>query len=134
MSGKCIVSLTLKQVVHIMTTMLRIGARDRIAGLGTMLETGMSRVRFPLWFLPSIHPLTQTNTRNLPGRSTVWSARKADNLTCKSIIYKMWEPRLLTTLWASPACYRDIFVHLPFLPYSEWITIRNFLWTENMFG
>jgi hypothetical protein len=36
-------------------------------------------------------------------------ARKADNLTanCEPIVYKMWEPRRLTTLWASTACYRD---------------------------
>jgi hypothetical protein len=35
--------------------------------------------------------------------------RKADNLTdiCEPIIQKIWEPRRLTTLWASTACYRD---------------------------
>jgi hypothetical protein len=29
-------------------------------------------------------------------------ARKADNFTaiCEPIVYKMWEPRRLTTLWA----------------------------------
>jgi hypothetical protein len=26
---------------------------------------------------------------------------------------KMWEPRYITTLWASTACYRDIFTFLP---------------------
>jgi hypothetical protein len=38
-------------------------------------------------------------------------ARKADNLTtiCEPIVYKMWEPRCLTTLWAFPACYMDSF-------------------------
>jgi hypothetical protein len=49
-------------------------------------------------------------TRNVPvgkGRP----AREADNLTatCESIVYKMWEPRRLTTVWASTACYRDSF-------------------------
>jgi hypothetical protein len=36
-------------------------------------------------------------------------AHKADNLTaiCEPIFWKMWEPRLLTTLWASTACYKD---------------------------
>jgi hypothetical protein len=38
-------------------------------------------------------------------------ARKTDDLTAiyEPIIYKMWEPRRLTTLWASTACYRDSF-------------------------
>jgi hypothetical protein len=33
------------------------------------------------------------------------------NLTaiCKPTVSKMWEPRRLTTLWASTACYRDSF-------------------------
>jgi hypothetical protein len=36
-------------------------------------------------------------------------ALKADNLTtiCELIVQKMWEPRRLTTLWVSTACYRD---------------------------
>jgi hypothetical protein len=35
----------------------------------------------------------------------------ADNLTtiCEPTVYKMCEPRCLTTLWASMACYRDNF-------------------------
>jgi hypothetical protein len=39
--------------------------------------------------------------------------RKADNLTdiCEPIVYKMWEPQSLTTLWASTACYRDTFTN-----------------------
>jgi hypothetical protein len=38
-------------------------------------------------------------------------ARKADNLTtiCVPIVYKMWQPRRLTTLWVSTACYTDSF-------------------------
>jgi hypothetical protein len=53
------------------------------------------------------------STRTLPevkGRP----ARKADNLTaiCVPIVYKMWEPRRLTTLWASTASYRDSFTLL----------------------
>jgi hypothetical protein len=38
-------------------------------------------------------------------------ARKAENLTaiCESIVFKMWEPRRLTAVWASTACYRDSF-------------------------
>jgi hypothetical protein len=41
-------------------------------------------------------------------------AHKADNLAaiCKPINYKMWEPRRLTNLWASTACYRDSFIFL----------------------
>jgi hypothetical protein len=35
--------------------------------------------------------------------------RRADNLTVISepIAWKTWEPRRLTTLWATTACYRD---------------------------
>jgi hypothetical protein len=52
----------------------------------------------------------QPRTRNLPGGKGR-SARNADNLTsiCEPIVYKMWDPRRLTTLWASTACYRDSF-------------------------
>jgi hypothetical protein len=63
--------------------------------------------------LGSIRPLTEMSTRNLPGGK--WRpARKAGNLTtiCEPIIYKMWEPRRLTTLWASTACYSDTFSFL----------------------
>jgi hypothetical protein len=36
-------------------------------------------------------------------------ARKADNLTtiCELIVYKMWESRRLTIIWAFMPCYRD---------------------------
>jgi hypothetical protein len=38
--------------------------------------------------------------------------REIDNLTAiyESIVWIMWEPRRLTTLWASTACYRDSFI------------------------
>jgi hypothetical protein len=67
--------------------------------------------------LGSTQPLTEMNTRNLPGGKGR-PEPKADNLTaiCEPIICKMWEPRRLTTLWDSTAWYRDsfIFFTLPF--------------------
>jgi hypothetical protein len=57
--------------------------------------------------LGSTRPLTEMSTRNIPegkGRP----ARKADN---------KWEPRPLTTLWASTACYSDNFTFLPYYYY-----------------
>jgi hypothetical protein len=41
-------------------------------------------------------------------------AREANNLTAiyEPIVYKMWEPQHFTTLWASSACYKDIFTFL----------------------
>jgi hypothetical protein len=60
--------------------------------------------------LGSTQPLTEVNTRNFSGGK--WRpARKADNLTaiCEPTVYKMWESRRLTTLWASTVCYRDSF-------------------------
>jgi hypothetical protein len=63
--------------------------------------------------LGSTQSLTEIGTTNLPGGGGGEGrpARKADILTaiCKSIVYKMWEPRPLTNLWASTACYRDSF-------------------------
>jgi hypothetical protein len=60
--------------------------------------------------LESTQSLKEMSTRNLPegkGRQ----ARKTVNPTaiCEPIVYKMWEPRRLTTLWASTACYRHSF-------------------------
>jgi hypothetical protein len=59
-------------------------------------------------------PLTEMNTRTPPGGKGL-PAHKADNVTaiCEPTVYKMWEPRRLTTLWASMACYRDSFTILP---------------------
>jgi hypothetical protein len=58
--------------------------------------------------LRSTQSLTEMSTRNLSvdkGQPML----KADNLTaiCEPIIYKMWEPRRLTTLWVCRACNRD---------------------------
>jgi small-conductance mechanosensitive channel len=72
--------------------------------------------------LRSTQPLTEISTRNLPGGK--WRpALKADNLAviCEPIVYKLWEPRRLKTLWASTACYRDIKIIIitsKILPYS----------------
>jgi hypothetical protein len=56
------------------------------------------------------------STRNLPG-SKGKPARGADSLTAfsEAIVYKMWEPRLLTTLRAFTACYRDSFTFISIL-------------------
>jgi hypothetical protein len=58
--------------------------------------------------LGSTQPLTEMSARNLPGGKGR-PARGADNLTaiCEPIVYKMWEPRRLTTLWALMSYYRD---------------------------
>jgi hypothetical protein len=57
--------------------------------------------------LESTQSLTETSSRNLPGGKG-HQVRRADTLTaiCEQIVYKMWEPRRLTTLWTSTACYR----------------------------
>jgi hypothetical protein len=66
-----------------------------------------------LW---SIQLLREMITRKLPGVKER-PERKADNLTaiCESIVWKMWDPRRLTTRWASTACYRNSFTntHIP---------------------
>jgi hypothetical protein len=54
--------------------------------------------------LGSIQPLTQMSTRNFPGGKGR-PVHKTENLTaiCEPIVWKMWEPRYLTTLWVSVA-------------------------------
>jgi hypothetical protein len=59
--------------------------------------------------LGSTQPLTGVPGIFLGGKGL--SARKADLISiCEPIFYKMWEPRCLTTLWASMACYKDSWV------------------------
>jgi hypothetical protein len=60
--------------------------------------------------LGSTQPLTEMSARNLTG-SKGRPARAADNLTAirEPIVWKMWEPRFLTTLRAFMACYKDRF-------------------------
>jgi hypothetical protein len=99
-----------------------------LVGWGTMLQAGRPRVRFPMrslgffnWpnpssntmVLGSTQPLTEMSTRNLPGGKGR-PAREADLIAiCEPIVYKIWEPQRLTTLWAFMACYRDSFTFLP---------------------
>jgi hypothetical protein len=33
-------------------------------------------------------------------------------IICELIVWKMWEPQHLTTLWSTTACYRDSFADL----------------------
>jgi hypothetical protein len=61
----------------------------------------------------STQSLTELSTRNLSwgqGRP----ARKGDKLTAisESLVYKMWDPQRLTTLWTSTACYMDRFTFI----------------------
>jgi hypothetical protein len=63
--------------------------------------------------LGATQTLTEMSTRNIPGGEGR-PAHKADNLTaiCEPIVYKMWEPQHLTTLWVSTARYRDTYTYL----------------------
>jgi hypothetical protein len=66
---------------------------------------------------------TEMSTRDLIGDKGR-PASKAENLTAigEPIVLKMWEPRRLTTLWASTACYRDSFT------FSFFIIIKGIGW------
>jgi hypothetical protein len=62
-----------------------------------------------LW---STQPVTGMSTRNLPGGKGR-PAREADlTAICEPTVYKMWQPRRLTTLWAFTVCYSDSFTCL----------------------
>jgi hypothetical protein len=54
--------------------------------------------------------LTEMSTRNLTGGKA--QPHGPDILTAISelTVYKMWEPRRLTNLWAYTACNRDAFI------------------------
>jgi hypothetical protein len=100
-----------------------LGVRGSIVGSGTTLQAGRSRDRIPdeVDFFNLPNPSSRTmalgstemSTRNIPGGKGR-PARRADNLTaiCEPIVYKMWEPQHLTTLWVSTARYR---IPLPLL-------------------
>jgi hypothetical protein len=66
-----------------------------------------------LWPWGRLSLLTEMSTRYLPG-GRGRPAHKADNFSaiCEPIVYRMWEPRRLTTLCASTVCYRDSFTLL----------------------
>jgi hypothetical protein len=72
--------------------------------------SGTVCTNFIIIFNMSTQPLTEMSTRDLPGGKGR-PACKAHSLTaiCESIVWKVWEPRRLTTLWASTAGYRDSF-------------------------
>jgi hypothetical protein len=76
--------------------------------------------------LGSTQPLTEMSIKNLPGGKGR-PARKADNLTaiCDPIVWKMWEPRRLTILWAFTACYRDSFTFI-----SAYIHRYSYEWEQ----
>jgi hypothetical protein len=59
-----------------------------------------------LW---STQPLTEMNTRNFPGCNGLPARLKTSPPSVSRLSSKMWEPRRLTTPWASMASYRDSF-------------------------
>jgi hypothetical protein len=77
--------------------------------------------------LGSTQSLTEMSTRNLPGGKGR-PAFKADNLTAirEPIVQKMWEPRRLTTLWASLACYRSTSLfYYCYINFGRSVTVLN---------
>jgi hypothetical protein len=82
--------------------------------------------------LGSTQPLTEMSTRNLPGGKRRPGC-KAENLTalCELIVWKMWEPRRLTTLWACTACCRDCLNF--FLPSLHYIPAQFVRWRDFIF-
>jgi hypothetical protein len=105
-----------------------------------MLKVGRSWVRFPLRLLefsvdlilpvaicPWCRLSLQQNHESSWGKTR--PVHKADNLTaiCEPIFSKMWEPRCLTTLWASTACYRESFTFFT-LPFFDFLFLVSFFY------
>jgi hypothetical protein len=57
--------------------------------------------------------------------------RRADNLTaiCEPTVYKIWESRYLTSLWASTACYKDNFTFILHVFYLKMKTHKTIVFS-----
>jgi hypothetical protein len=60
-----------------------------------------------------------------PGVDSASNRNEYRESSWESIVYKMWEPRRLTTLWASTACYRDSFTFFTYVNIS--VDHNNFI-------
>jgi hypothetical protein len=49
------------------------------------------------------------STPNPSSRTMALGSTQPQTEMSERIVYKMWEPRRLTPLWASTACYKDSF-------------------------
>jgi hypothetical protein len=59
-------------------------------------------------------PLIEMSIRNLPGGEGRPEHKAASPSSLSLLSRRMWDPRRLTTLWASTACYKDSFTfYLP---------------------
>jgi hypothetical protein len=75
--------------------------------------------------LVSTQPLIEMSTRLIPG-ARGWPASEDDlTVICEAIVYQIWKPRRLSTLWVSRACYRRTFAVLSIEIVKNSIEIKN---------
>jgi hypothetical protein len=100
-------------IIFIQHNWLRHATNQKVVGsipdVTVKLPNPSSRT-MDLW---STQPLREMCTRNILGGKGRLEL-KYDNLTAifEPIFYKIWEPRRVTTLWASPVWYKNIFTFL----------------------
>jgi hypothetical protein len=65
-----------------------------------------------MWsFQPHCGPGIDSASNRNEYQESSWGVKRVAAI-CEPILQKIWEPRRLTTLWASSACYRDNFTFL----------------------
>jgi hypothetical protein len=80
---------------------------------GAVFQAGINIAGHAVPSAKQVNGLRETSTRWFLGAKRGRRVTLTNlTATCEPTLWKMWDPRLLTILWASMACYRDSFTFL----------------------